>query len=150
MGAAVLALTLTITLILYREIGRRVQREIALVDESRKVMRASEDLRERHEQLLKTSAELTAERARLQRLNRELARAKEQAVYASQAKTSLLMNMSHEFRTPMHAILNYASHGAQETGEQGYGQAQEISWEYQRRRHEAAWHAERAARPGKA
>ncbi len=111
MGAAVLALTLTITLILYREIGRRVLREIALVDESRKVMRASEDLRDRHEQLLKTSAELTAERARLQRLNRELARAKEQAVYASQAKTSLLMNMSHEFRTPMHAILNYASMG---------------------------------------
>jgi signal transduction histidine kinase len=111
MGAAVLALTLTITLILYREIGRRVQREFALVDESRKVMRANEDLQERHQLLLKTSAELTAERAHLQRLNRELARAKEQAVYANQAKTSLLMNMSHEFRTPMHAILNYAAMG---------------------------------------
>ena len=111
MGAAVLALTLTITLILYREIGRRVQREFALVDESRKVMRANDDLEERHQLLLKTSAELTAERGRLQRLNRELARAKEQAVYANQAKTSLLMNMSHEFRTPMHAILNYAAMG---------------------------------------
>ena len=111
MGAAVLALTLTITLILYREIGLRVQREFALVGESRKVMRANENLRERHHLLLKTSAELTAERARLQRLNRELASAKEQAVYANQAKTSLLMNMSHEFRTPMHAILNYAAMG---------------------------------------
>lgn len=107
-GAAVLALTLTMTLVLYREIGRRVQREFALVGESRKVLRANEDLEDRHQLLLKASAELTAERARLQRLNRELARAKEQAVYANQAKTSLLMNMSHEFRTPMHAILNYA------------------------------------------
>jgi signal transduction histidine kinase len=111
MGAAVLALTLTITLILYREIGLRVQREAALAGESRKVMRANQDLQERHRLLLKTSAELTAERARLRRLNRELAKAKEQAVHANQAKTSLLMNMSHEFRTPMHAILNYAAMG---------------------------------------
>ncbi len=111
LGAAVLALTLTITLILYREIALRVQRDIALFDESRKVVQANESLQRRHEQLLKTSAELTAERARLQRLNRELARAKELAVQANQAKTSLLMNMSHEFRTPMHAILNYTSMG---------------------------------------
>ncbi len=111
MGAAVLALTFAITLILYREIGRRVQREIALSYENRKAMYASEDLRLRHEQLQKTSAGLSAERARLQRLNRKLARAKQQAVYAAQAKTSLLMNMSHEFRTPMHAILNYTSMG---------------------------------------
>ena len=85
-GRRRLALTLTITLILYREIGLRVQREFALVDESRKVMRANENLQERHQLLLKTSAELTAERARLQRLNRELARAKEQAVNANQRR----------------------------------------------------------------
>ncbi len=111
LGAAVLALTLTITLILYREIAIRVQREIALFDESRKLVHANESLQRRHEQLLKASAELTVERARLQRLNGELARAKETAVQANQAKTSLLMNMSHEFRTPMHAILNYTSMG---------------------------------------
>jgi len=111
LGAAVLALTLTITLILYREIALRVQREIALFDESRKVVHANESLQRRHQQVLRTSAELTAERARLQRLNRELACAKELAVQANQAKSSLLMNMSHEFRTPMHAILNYASMG---------------------------------------
>ncbi len=111
LGAAVLGLTLTITLMLYREIALRVQREIALFDESRKVVQANESLQRRHEQLLKTSAELTAERARLQRLNLELARTKELAVQANQAKTSLLMNMTHEFRTPMHAILNYSSMG---------------------------------------
>ena len=39
LGAAVLALTLTITLILYWEIALRVQREVALFDESRKLVR---------------------------------------------------------------------------------------------------------------
>jgi two-component system, NarL family, sensor histidine kinase BarA len=111
LGGAMLTLTLTVTLILYREIALRVQREIALFDESRKAVRANENLKRRHEQLLKTSAELNAERARLQRVNRELAHAKKLAVQASQAKTSMLMNMSHEFRTPMHAILNYTSMG---------------------------------------
>lgn len=111
LGAAVLALTLIVALVLFREITLRVQREIALFDESRKAVRANDNLKRRHEQLLKTSAELTAERARLQQVNRELAHAKEVAVQASQAKTSLLMNMSHEFRTPMHAILNYTSMG---------------------------------------
>ncbi len=111
LGVAVLGLTLTITLMLYREIALRVQREVALFDESRKLVHANESLQRRHEQLLKTSTELTAERARLQRLNQELARTEELAVQANQAKTSLLMNMSHEFRTPMHAILNYTRMG---------------------------------------
>ncbi|MGO8952570.1 MAG: ATP-binding protein [Rhodomicrobium sp.] len=111
LGAAILALTLSMTLILHREITRRVQREIALFDESCKVVHANGDLQRRHRQLLKASAALSAERARLQIINSELGRAKELAEQANQAKTSLLMNMSHEFRTPMHAILNYASMG---------------------------------------
>ena len=106
---------------LYREIALRVQREIALLDNSLKVVHANERLQRRHEQLLKTSAELTAERAHLQRLNRELARAKELAVHANQAKTSLLMNMSHEFRTPMHAILNYTSMGLKKLDGNDFG-----------------------------
>ena len=111
LGAAILALTLSMTLILHREITRRVQREIALFDESCKVVHANGDLQRRHRQLLKASAALSAERARLQVINSELGRAKELAEQANQAKTSLLMNMSHEFSTPMHAILNYASMG---------------------------------------
>ncbi len=111
LGAAVLSLTLAMTFFLHREIARRVEREIALFDESRKVLHAKDSLQRRHRQLQATSAELTAERARLQHLNRDLGAAKEAAEQASQAKTSLLMNMSHEFRTPMHAILNYTNMG---------------------------------------
>ncbi len=111
LGAGVLLLTLTTTLILNREISRRVQREIALFDESRKLVLANGNLQRRHRQLLAASAELNAERTRLQRVNVELNAAKEQADQANQAKTSLLMNMSHEFRTPMHAILNYTNMG---------------------------------------
>jgi signal transduction histidine kinase len=111
LGAGVLVLTLTTTLILAREISRRVHREIALFDESRKLVLVNDNLQRRHRQLLATSAELNSERTRLQLINSELNAAKEQADQANQAKTSLLMNMSHEFRTPMHAILNYTNMG---------------------------------------
>jgi len=111
LGAGVLVLTLTTTLILYREISRRVHREIALFDESRKLVLVNDNLQRRHRQLLATSAELNSERTRLQLVNKELNAAKEQADQANQAKTSLLMNMSHELRTPMHAILNYTNMG---------------------------------------
>jgi signal transduction histidine kinase len=73
--------------------------------------RANEDLQRRHRQLLHTSAELTIERERLQKANAELVVAKEQAEQANRAKSTFLTNMSHEFRTPMHAILNYTNIG---------------------------------------
>jgi len=119
LGAGVLVLTLTTTAILYREISRRVHREIALFEEGRKLVLANESLHRRHRQLLATSAELASERTRLELVNMELKAAKEQADQANQAKTSLLMNMSHEFRTPMHAILNYTNMGLKKikTGE---------------------------------
>ncbi len=74
-------------------------------------MRANENLQRRHRQLQAASSDLHSERSRLERVNSELNAAKEQADQANQAKTSLLMNMSHEFRTPMHAILNYTNMG---------------------------------------
>jgi len=44
----------------------------------------------------------------------ELEFAKQRAEAANDAKTEFLRNMSHEFRTPLHAILNFSAYGAKE------------------------------------
>ena len=44
----------------------------------------------------------------LQRTNRDLALARDQALEASRAKSAFLANMSHELRTPLNAIIGYS------------------------------------------
>ncbi len=65
-----------------------------------------EELRHHRDHLSELVAERTA----------DLLKAKELAESASQAKSQLLANMSHEFRTPLHGILSFATLGIQRIG----------------------------------
>lgn len=46
----------------------------------------------------------------------ELERAKEEAVQANHAKTAFLSNVTHELRTPLHVIMNFADIGSEDAG----------------------------------
>jgi signal transduction histidine kinase len=80
LGIAALSLTLIMTLMLNREITRRVQREIALDEEAEKVRQT----------------------------NAELILAQRRAEEGSRAKSTFLANVSHELRTPLNAILGFS------------------------------------------
>lgn len=51
---------------------------------------------------------------KVQQRTQQLEQAKKKAEEASEAKTEFLRNMSHEFRTPLHAIVSFASYGVKE------------------------------------
>jgi signal transduction histidine kinase/DNA-binding response OmpR family regulator len=54
----------------------------------------------------------------IQQMNYQLTLARDQAIEASQAKTSFLANMSHELRTPLNAILGYSEMLIEESSSQ--------------------------------
>ncbi len=108
LGAIAIALPLFMVLMLNREIDRRVDREIALQQESKKLRDVNEDLVAQRGELLSTSTELASERLKLQDTNAKLEFAKREAEEASRAKSSFLANMSHELRTPLNAIIGFA------------------------------------------
>ncbi len=94
-GGVTLILAILFPFLLHREISKRIANEIDLNKEKLK--------------LKKTNDALAAERKNLRAINRELKAEKRRAEHASNAKSIFLTNMSHEFRTPMHAILNYTN-----------------------------------------
>jgi signal transduction histidine kinase len=96
-GGVALILAFFMPLLLYREISKRIANELDLNSEKIKLRHANDALAE--------------ERKNLRAMNEELLSEKQRAEAANNAKSVFLMNMSHEFRTPMHAILNYTNMG---------------------------------------
>ncbi len=94
-GGFALILTVFMPLLLYREMSKRIANEIDLNSEKVKLRDANDTL--------------ATERQNLRNINEELIMEKRRAEEASRAKSNFLMNMSHEFRTPMHAMLNYTN-----------------------------------------
>jgi PAS domain S-box-containing protein len=58
----------------------------------------------------------------LRRANADLARARDRADQANQAKSTFLANMSHELRTPLNAIIGYSEILEEEAEEAGLGE----------------------------
>ncbi len=75
------------------------------------VLDASERVRRKEERLRNEAserAEAAATQTRLEQLARHLARARDEAQQASEAKTRFLASITHELRTPLNGILGYA------------------------------------------
>lgn len=93
-GIAASVLLAALNLLLVREIRRRSQREL--------------ELKREHAALIGARAELLAEQGKLAAVNQELLISSSRAEAANIAKSQFLAQMSHERRTPLHAVIGFS------------------------------------------
>lgn len=100
-----------------------VRQALAVYAGIRELIRLKAELQAENAERRQAEEALRAHRDRLQQLvaerTRDLEQAKEAAEAANRAKSHFLASISHELRTPMHAILGFAGLGVEQSSRTG-------------------------------